>query len=250
MELKDYAALIITNQTVIVPKTQIIRDKVAEMSQSIWADGRGKRVNGRTLEQIEKNCESIAIEYVLPTVCPDFVLNPNNAAFDHRKKETYNHDVVYVPTGAFAASSDNSKQFSISKATPVVTFSNPADIQTGAKFEVKRWVGRLAGSYAKFRTFLGNTHHIDYIVSGSLKIEEDHYEVFIHLVARAGSFRKYNNPAHELLVYDHVAAYRDGNCYLSQQIMEKMNAGRNKSVVRGATGMHRANEKEKLGLSV
>ena len=218
MELKDYAALIITNQTVIVPKTQIIRDKVAEMSQSIWADGRGKRVNGRTLEQIEKNCESIAIEYVLPTVCPDFVLNPNNAAFDHRKKETYNHDVVYVPTGA--------------------------------KFEVKRWVGRLAGSYAKFRTFLGNTHHIDYIVSGSLKIEEDHYEVFIHLVARAGSFRKYNNPAHELLVYDHVAAYRDGNCYLSQQIMEKMNAGRNKSVVRGATGMHRANEKEKLGLSV
>jgi hypothetical protein len=37
----------------------------------------------------------------------------------------------YTPSGNFTASTDNAKQLSISKATPVLTFTNPADITVG-----------------------------------------------------------------------------------------------------------------------
>ena len=43
----------------------------------------------------------------------------------------YPIQAAYVPTGNFAANSDNSKQLAIAKTTPVITWANPPDIQPG-----------------------------------------------------------------------------------------------------------------------
>jgi hypothetical protein len=71
---------------------------------------------------------------------------------------------------------------------------------------------------------LRNIRLIDYVVSGELRTKPYHFEVFIHIVANAKSFSNYliELPTDfNLVMYNHVKAYKNNQCFLSPTIMEK-----------------------------
>ena len=228
LDLEYYAALIITNRWVTVPKTEQIVAKIKNQSAHIFEnEKRFTYKKRRSLEQIEKHSSAIAIEYVLPQVAPEFIMNPHNPEEGNihpSRPHEYAYDAIYQPTGK--------------------------------TFECKMCGGNaLVGASSKFQTMKNNIGLVDYVVAGEMKTRPDCYLVFIHIVADAKTFHGFLNPIDswgdtQLYIYNHHKAYKQQQCYLSPTIMERthVTSRAGKQLDKGPKGVHRPSEKEVGGL--
>jgi len=183
--LAEYGRLIVSREPVIIERTWELEDKLDRIAYTMYQCPARNR-SGRTLEEVRR-CTNYMVNDMALAKKVGFVLNPFTGEDDI--------DPLDYRTYAW-------------------------DVQDGdVRFECKGWCDTwFAFKRDSVKTFIKNSHRIDFLACAKLEILENVYKTTFKMVADAKSFPRYicksNYAGPRDSYYNHHAARRDGNAWV------------------------------------